>query len=238
MFGFFNRKKDNSGENNSGLSRRDFIRKGISVGVVGYLAAKGFGIDNEAKASISHIGPLIDQVYHQDVKPKMSPMIPLKYIDPKIVNQVVDVENRIIDFNKLNPDLSRRLYYYCEKLDVSPKLVFSIALIESNFGMADPRNPLMAEPENIKAYGGNNGVDSPIVAGIMIMKDYAQKLGIDIRFNSTLSYRDSISFISAYNAGFYRFVKDPEKVLTKFKVTRFYYVKFLSVTENYRMKFT
>ena len=59
---FWKKKKVENGTEEVDEGRRDALKKGIALGVGGYLAAKGFGLDNEAEAKINAIkkGSLYD----------------------------------------------------------------------------------------------------------------------------------------------------------------------------------
>lgn len=189
----------------------------------------------------------ISDSFYDHIKGNLNPDITKRFINPKKLDEVITqgYGNPDLNFHKIDPKATKELYELSRIYDIHPSLIFSMGLVESNL---DRNNPLQIIDDNIshyyglakerakkdqrlKPYMGNRNY----LASMELIAEYGNKLGLDV--SKQLSPQETIMFLGAYNAGISKFLKDPETVLYKFKVTNAHVIKVLSTMKNYDFRY-
>lgn len=149
---------------------------------------------------------------------------------------------RVLNLNFINPLLARNTLEQASKFNVNPKLMLTLALIESKFGTdkkqissAGAKGPFQVMPKTIKQY--QNKTKNPLIESpFLLIRDYAKILGIDVSYNSKLSTEEITLITAAYNAGMKNIKNKSEKIFLLpnwFLETKNYSLYALSALNHY-----
>lgn len=149
---------------------------------------------------------------------------------------------RVLRLDELNPSLTRDILEYSSLHNVNPKLMLTLAIIETKFGYdkkkssAGAEGPFQVMPINILEY--KSKTKNPLLeSAFLLVKDYGKMLNIDVSYNSKLTQEEITLITAAYNAGITNLKSVPEKIFINpgwYLQTKKYSLYALSALNHYR----